>query len=143
EVLHPHDEEAGDIADNCGNGAAEKQAADRLAPSVSRAENACRICAKPAEHGVTQSDDAGIAEHEIDRECKKGGDRYLVGKAEIGREEIERQERGKPEQDLEDGPAITLPDPGDWLGVAGGGVGKVHSPTPIVCRAGRMAAGAG
>src|SRR5690606_34499856 len=111
--------------------------------SVTRAEDAGCIRSKPEGQRVTQCDDARVAEHEVNRECKQRGNCHLVRKAEIGREEIEWQECGKPEQDLEDRPAIALPDPGDWLDVAGGGIGKVHSATPIACRAGRLAAGAG
>ena len=103
-MLHAHDHEAHDIADEPGKGPGNDQAAQRLAPA-GLAEQPGRIGTQPEEHGVPERDDAGIAEHQIDGNGKERGDGDLAGQRQIGGEQQEGEDRGKPEGELEDRPA--------------------------------------
>ena len=77
-----------------------EEAADRLAPAIG-GEDAGRIGAGAEERGMPERDDAGIAQHQIEREREQDGgedlraQRQIVRKHEIGRD------RQQPGQGLE------------------------------------------
>ncbi len=77
--------QAGREADDRRHDRRQQQARDRLGPDAVMGQHSDRIGAGAEEGGMAEGDDAGIAEHEVEREREQDRDQQLGAEAEIVR----------------------------------------------------------
>ena len=87
-----------DQPDQPGHQRAGKQAGYRLVPAPVHGQHADGIGAGTEESGVAKRDDAGIAEHEIERQREQDRDQHLGAEREVVREREEHRDARDPRQ---------------------------------------------
>ena len=105
EVRAAQHQEAGDEAEHHRGETRGEQRQHRLLDDAVLGEDAGEIGAETEEGRMAERHDAGVAEHEIERDGEQAEDRDLGEDQMLGREEKDRRKRREPERDLERSPA--------------------------------------
>ena len=104
EIAAAQHQEAGEEAQHRGDRDRERQSRQRIAGDV-LGKQARRVGAGAEEGGMTQRDDAGVAQDQVEREREQRKDRDLVQDQILARRHQQRAERHQPEDDLRPAPA--------------------------------------
>ena len=82
-------DQSGNQAEDRRHHSRDQKTADRLGPDAVMRQHSDGIGADPEKRGMAQRDDAGIAEHQIERQREQHHHQHLVAEAEMAREQIE------------------------------------------------------
>src|SRR5262249_33381107 len=99
QVFAANHEKAGEQSHQGCRARRQHEPADWLSPAVLGEKPRC-VCADAEECGVTERDDARVAENQIEREREQRRDHDLTARGEIPGEEKVRHARDKPEDSL-------------------------------------------